>query len=77
MLVDPAGVETNIVKVDVPAKGPEAADWSAALAKENVRVSPCERYALRFVTHRHIGDGEIDEALRAFEKVRQALAPRR
>jgi len=67
-LVDPADVETNLVKVEVPAKGPEAAEWSAALAKENVRVSPCERYALRFVTHRHIDDSEIDAALQAFGK---------
>jgi len=76
-LIDPADVETNLVKVEVPAKGPEAAEWSAALAKENVRVSPCERYALRFVIHRHIGDGEIDEALQAFGKVWHILGPKR
>ena len=70
-LVDPAGVETNVVKVELPRTGREAATWSDALAKEQVRVSPCERYALRFVTHRHIGNAEIDEALRAFASVRQ------
>ena len=74
--VEPADVETNLVKVQVPQSGPEASAWSAALEKEQVRVSPCERYALRFVTHRHIGDAEIDEALSAFEKVRQMLGSR-
>lgn len=65
-LVDPAEVETNIVKVDVPADGRRAADWSADLKARGVLVSPCEPYALRFVTHRHIGDAEIDEAISAF-----------
>ena len=76
-LVDPAGVETNIVKVEVPRTGPEASAWAQALEKNAVRVSPCERYALRFVTHRHIGEMEIGEALRAFEKVRRALGTAR
>ena len=75
-LVDPSDVETNLVKVQVPQSGPEASAWSAALEKVQVRVSPCERYALRFVTHRHIGDAEIDQALSAFEKVRQMLGSR-
>jgi threonine aldolase len=66
-LCDPHEVETNIVKVQVPAHGPDAAAWSAALEKRRVRVSPCERYALRFVTHRHIGEAEIDETLDAFK----------
>lgn len=65
-LVDVKAVETNIVKVDVPANGPTAAQWSAALEKRGVRVSPCERYALRFVTHRHIAEPEVDHALDAF-----------
>lgn len=72
-LVDPTNVETNIVKIEVPAEGPDAAAWSAALAKENVRVSPAERYALRFVTHRHIGEAEIDAAIEAFSRARKKL----
>lgn len=75
-LVDPAEVETNLVKVSVPAGGPDAAAWSAALAKENVRVSPAERYVLRFVTHRHIGEAEIDAAIGAFDRVWRAMKAR-
>ena len=75
-LIDPADVQTNIVKVAVPRRGPEASAWSQALEKEHVRVSPSERYALRFVTHRHIGDVEIDDTLRAFASVRQRLKER-
>ena len=65
-LVDPAEIETNIVKVAVPADGRRAADWSAHLKVRGVLVNPCEPYALRFVTHRHIGDAEIDEVISAF-----------
>ena len=68
-LVDPAEVETNLVKVEVPRTGPAAAEWSSLLLREGVRVSPCETYALRFVTHRHVGDADVEVALKAFSKV--------
>ena len=65
-LCDPRQVETNLVKVELPAKGRSAAEWSSALEKRGVRVSPCERYALRFVTHRHITEADVDHAISAF-----------
>jgi len=71
-LVDPDAVETNLVRVSVPKTGRDAAGWSADLEKLGVRVSPCERYALRFVAHRHIGDSEVDETVRAFASVWRA-----
>jgi threonine aldolase len=67
--VDPAEVETNLVKVQVPPNAPPASEWSAQLEREGIRVSPCEAYALRFVTHRHIGKAEVDETVRAFSSV--------
>lgn len=68
-LVDLDGVHTNIVRMDVSATGHPAAAWSAELGKHNVRVSPADRSTLRFVTHRHIGPGEIDEAVAACRTV--------
>jgi threonine aldolase len=68
-LCDPQQIETNIVKVDVPKDGGTAAEWSAALEKRGVRVSPCDRYALRFVTHRHIGTEDIDKAANVFASI--------
>ena len=68
-LVDPDEVETNLVKVEVPQSGPPAAQWSARLEREGVRVSPCEKYALRFVTLRHIGEADVDAAIAAFARV--------
>ena len=64
--VDPTEVETNIVKVEVPANGPAAPAWSAALKKRGVLVNPCEPFALRFVTHRDLAEADIDRAAAAF-----------
>jgi threonine aldolase len=72
--VDPDDVETNLVKVRVPEDGAPAARWSAELERAGVRVSPCERYALRFVTHRHIGDADVDQVVRAFGAVAKRLS---
>jgi threonine aldolase len=64
-----ADVETNIVKVTLPENGRTAAEWSESLKEQGILVGPSERFALRFVTHRHIGEAEIDEAATAFATV--------
>jgi threonine aldolase len=64
-LTDPREVETNLVRVDVSASGRSAAQWSAELEKKNVRVSPASPTTLRFVTHRHIGNVDVDAAVTA------------
>jgi threonine aldolase len=68
-IVDPATVETNLVRVSVRASKRKAAEWSAALKQRGVMVSPCAAWELRFVTHRHIGDAEVDQAISAFAGV--------
>lgn len=65
-LVDPALVETNLVRVDVSRSDRRAAQWSADLKEKGVLVGPCDIHALRFVTHRHIGNAEVDAAIGAF-----------
>lgn len=67
-LVDPDDVETNIVKVELPKNRDTAARWSQTMEKSGVRVSPCDRYALRFVTHRHVAERDIDDCVDAFER---------
>ena len=71
-LVDPATVETNLVKVALPSQTMNAARFSEAMGQLGVRVSPCDTYALRFVTHRHITANDIDRALDAFKMVWQS-----
>ena len=68
-LVDMPSVQTNIVKVRLPANSRTAVQWSAALSEHGILVSPCERYALRFVTHRHISAAHIDKTVSVFREV--------
>jgi threonine aldolase len=68
-IVDPATVETNLVRASVRASKRKAAEWSADLKQRGVMVSPCAAWELRFVTHRHIGDTEVDQAISAFAGV--------
>jgi threonine aldolase len=75
-ITDPAEAETNIVKVRLPKNGATAAVWSSDLTKAGVRVSPSERYTLRFVTHRHISESDIDQTVSAFSKLWERSASR-
>jgi len=68
-IVDPATVETNLVRAAMRASKRKAAEWSAQLKERGVLVSPCATWDLRFVTHRHIGDAEVDRALEAIAGV--------
>ncbi len=65
-IVDPALIETNLVRASVRASARTAAELSKMLEQKGVRVSPGAGPELRFVTHRHIGDAEVDHALSAF-----------
>ena len=64
-LLDPRDVETNLVRMDVSASGRTAAQWSDNLKQKGVRVSAASAMTLRFVTHRHIGNADVDAAVRA------------
>jgi threonine aldolase len=76
-LVEPNDVETNLVRVELPASGSEAPQWSAQLKERGILVGPCDKYALRFVTHRHIGNADVDAALHAFRAVWQNMPTER
>ena len=64
-LLDPRDVETNLVRMDVSASGRTAAQWSDDLKQKGVRVSAASAMTLRFVTHRHIGNADVDAAVSA------------
>ncbi len=73
-LVDPATIETNIVRVDVSRSPLDAEQWERKLAAHGIRVGAygAERQ-LRLVTHRHIDAAAIETVLAA---VRQMLQSR-
>ncbi|RPI39559.1 MAG: low specificity L-threonine aldolase, partial [Betaproteobacteria bacterium] len=76
-LVDAAGIETNIVRVDIGASARSAQQWVSDLAAEGVATSDYGRSQLRFVTHRHIGRAEVEQAVAAVRRVWERAAPPR
>jgi len=69
-LVDPAGVETNIVRVDVARSALDAQGWAQALQAQGIRVGAYgEARQLRLVTHRHVDAKAIDRVLGAVRDV--------
>lgn len=62
--IDPATVETNILKVDLHGSL-KGRDWIAALEKEEgVRTHYVTDDAIRMVTYRGLSDDDIDEAIK-------------
>ncbi len=68
-LVNPAEVETNIVRVSVRASGRHATQWAEEFAQRGIAVSPADSGSLRFVTHRHIGNSDVDAAVSACAEI--------
>jgi threonine aldolase len=63
--VDPALVETNIVRVEVP----DVTAVLAGLADAGVLAVPGSATAVRFVTHADLEDTDIDRAVRAIAQL--------
>ncbi len=72
-LCDAAAVQTNIVMMTVGYRGTPAADWLAALSANGVKAGAWNPRSLRFVTHRHIDDAAIEQAVTAIQGVSMAL----
>ena len=64
-LVSPDDIETNIVRVNLRASGRSAAQWSEDFKARGIAVSPGDSVSLRFVTHRHISNADVDTAIAA------------
>jgi threonine aldolase len=72
-LADPRLVETNIVMIEVGHTGADAKTWMSALADAGLKSGAWSRTSLRLVTHRHIGDAEVDQALDIIRSVAAKL----
>jgi threonine aldolase len=62
-VVDPTAVETNIVMLDLPEPGPDAAAVVAACEAEGVLVSAITPRRVRLVTHLDVDSAGTDRAL--------------
>jgi threonine aldolase len=60
--VDPAGVETNLVLVDVASSGHEPAAFMKAAAKRDVLLNDVGARYIRLVTHLDVGDEQCASA---------------
>jgi threonine aldolase len=69
--IDLATVQSNIVRFDVAGMGFTTATFADALRQHGVRVSGgAAPGGVRMVTHRHIDDAAVDEALSAIARLR-------
>jgi threonine aldolase len=64
-LVNPDDIETNIVRVNLRDSGRYAVQWSEDFKARGIAVSPGDSVSLRFVTHRHISNADVDTAIAA------------
>jgi threonine aldolase len=72
-LSDPRLVETNIVMVEVGHTGADAKAWLSALEKAGLWCGAWSGKSLRLVTHRHIDDATVDQALAIIRSVAAVL----
>ncbi|MDC7789459.1 GntG family PLP-dependent aldolase [Rhodoplanes sp. TEM] len=64
-LLDPATVETNILRLDVSRTGRSASAWASALDAAGIRVQASGASQLRMVTHRHVDMAAADRVVAA------------
>jgi len=72
-LCDPRLVESNIVMVEIGHTGSDAKAWMAALRAAGVGAGAWSRTSIRLVTHRHIDDAAVDQALGIIRSVAAAF----
>ncbi len=70
-MVDPDGIETNIVRISVRASKRNAAQWAEEFKARGIAVSPGDPMSLRFVTHRHISNADVDATVAACREIWQ------
>jgi threonine aldolase len=64
-----ATIDTNILFVEITQNGLDAPMVEAALADEGILTLALGERLLRFVTHRHITDADLDRAVSALQTV--------
>ncbi len=71
--VDPDGIETNIVFVDVSGTGRHAGQWRELLAAEGLLVTMIGG-RIRMLTHADVGPADIEAALAAWRRAGPCLS---
>jgi threonine aldolase len=58
--------------VEIGGTGMDAPSWVSALLKKGINTSVWNATSLRLVTHRHIDDAAVDQAIAAFRDLHMA-----
>lgn len=74
-LSDPRQVESNIVMIELGHTTGDAKAWMAALGGAGLNCGAWSRKSLRMVTHRHIDDAAVDQALDIVRKAAATFRP--
>jgi threonine aldolase len=72
-LTNPGLVETNIIMLEVGHSSADAKSWISALEKHGLRAGAWSRNSLRLVTHRHIDDAAVEQAVAVIRSVSAAM----
>jgi threonine aldolase len=75
-LADPLAVETNIVMLEIGHSGADAATWISALEKHGLKAGAWSRKSLRLVTHRHLDDAAVEQAIATIRSVSTTIMHR-
>ena len=65
-LTSVAETESNIVRIDTRSTGVTAAEWVKRLERRGLRVGAWDTWQIRAVTHRHVDDAAVTQAVAAF-----------
>jgi threonine aldolase len=63
--IDPANVDTNLVRVEFPSLGMEWDDVADRLGKANIKVNPPLKGGWRVVTHRDVDETDVERLFAA------------
>src|SRR5436305_3327740 len=74
-LSDPREVESNIVMIEAGHTTGDAKAWMGALGSAGLQCGAWSRKSLRMVTHRHIDDAAVEQALEIVRKVAATFRP--
>lgn len=71
--LDLSTVQTNMVRIDTQGLGVTGAAFVEALSAEGVLCGAQGKYIVRFVTHRHISEQDVDDALHVIRRVAEDI----
>ena len=67
--VDQPALRTNMVLIDTSGTGAPASTIAARLAEEGIKASARPPWTVRFVTHREIGEAELDRLVGSLRRI--------